>query len=61
MVKYNAWCILGCRDGCISVCRSWCSVGLGVRLCLVHDIGMGVLLDLLVGVGMDVGMGVGWI
>ena len=36
-------------------------VGLGVRLCLVHDIGMGVLLDLLVGVGMDVGMGVGWI
>ena len=36
-------------------------VGLGVRLCLVHDIEMGVLLDLLVGVGMDVGMGVGWI
>ena len=27
----------------------------------MHDIGLGVLLDLLVGVGLDVGMGVGGI
>ena len=36
-------------------------VGPDVRLCVEHGIGLGVLLNLLVGVGMDVGMGVGWI
>ena len=44
-------------------------VGLGLRLVVVHEIGLGVfpvlllgvLVDLVVGVRMDIGMNVGWV
>ena len=36
-------------------------IGVGCRLGVVHEIGLGVLVDLVVFVLMDIGMNVGWV